>query len=137
MLLVVDAMLQAELAHSGQLVVGGRSSVHFDPENLSDLHGGGADSAGDGVNQHARTGGALVRADEQAGLPVSEIGGEEIYRKGRALFGGPIFRDGPNEVAMRHGCFRESGPLRVAHHAASSGLGVAGKFVAGEFAAGS
>ena len=54
-LLVVDAVLQAEFAHSGELVVGGRSAVHFDAENFSDLHGGGADSAGDGVNQDAGT----------------------------------------------------------------------------------
>src|SRR3979490_1865629 len=47
-LLVVDAVLQAELAHAGKLLLGGRSSVHFDAENLSDLHGGGANSACDG-----------------------------------------------------------------------------------------
>src|SRR5207245_9600794 len=57
-LLVVDAMLQGELAHSGQVVVGGRSSIHFAAENLSDWHSGRTDSTGDGVNQDARTGGA-------------------------------------------------------------------------------
>src|ERR1019366_1008189 len=56
-LFVVDAVLQAELAHSGQLVVGRRGSVHFYAENFPDLHGGGADSAGNGMNQDAGPGG--------------------------------------------------------------------------------
>src|ERR1700737_3457032 len=80
-LLVVDAMLQAKLAHAGELVVGGRGSVHFDAENLSDLHGGGADSTGDSMNQDAGTGSVL----EQTGLPVGEVGGKEIYGEGGAL----------------------------------------------------
>src|ERR1039458_6609044 len=71
-LLVVDAMLQAELAYAGQLVLGRRSSVHFDAENFSDLHGGGANSAGDGMNQDAGTGGLV----DQTGLPIGEVGGE-------------------------------------------------------------
>jgi len=106
--------LQAELAHSGQLVVGGRSSVHFDPENLSDLHGGGCR-----LRRRRRESGranrrALVRADEQAGFPVSEIGGEEnLPERPRPLFGGPIFRDRAKRGCDAHGCFRESGPLRV------------------------
>ena len=68
-LLVVDAMLQAEFADAGELVFGGRSPVHFDAENFSDLHGGGADSAGNGMNQDA--GGLVVwlnfRLDRSAG----------------------------------------------------------------------
>ena len=52
-LLVVDAVLQAELADLGQLFFGRRSAVHFDAENFSDLHGGGADSSGDGVDEDA------------------------------------------------------------------------------------
>src|SRR6266849_4121112 len=127
---IVDAVFQAELAHSGQLIFGGRSSVHFDAENLSDLHGCSTDSAGDGVNQDART-----RVIDQTGLPVGEVGGEEIYGESGGLFGGPIFRDGPDEVAMRHGFFGEGGPLPVAHHAPPGGV-VTGKFATGEFAAG-
>src|SRR4029077_6100286 len=49
----------------------------------------------------------------------------------------PIFRNGPDEVAMRHGFFGEGGPLRVAHHPSPAGFAVASKLDAGEFAAGS
>src|SRR4029077_4383278 len=136
-LLVVDAVLQAELAHSGELLIGGRSPVHFDAENLSDLHSGGADSAGYGMNEDAGSGGLVVRGGEQTGLPVGEVGGKEIYGKRGTLFGSPIFRNGPDEVAMRHGFFGEGGPLRVAHHPSPAGFAVASKLDAGEFAAGS
>ena len=73
-LLVVDAVLQAELAHSRQLVVGRRSSVHFDAENLSDFDGGGADSAGDGMNQDAGAGGLVagVNVGLDVGLTLDE-----------------------------------------------------------------
>src|ERR1700676_1715115 len=64
-LLVVDAVLQAKFAHSGELVFGGRSAVHFDAEDFPNLHGGGADSAGDGVNQDAGTGSLIFRGEEQ------------------------------------------------------------------------
>src|SRR5208282_784649 len=130
-LLVVDAMLQAELAHARQLVFGGRSSIHFDAENLSDLNSGGADSASDGVNQNTGTGLVVFRRVQQTGFPVGEIGGEEVYRESSSLLGRPVLRNGPDQVAMGHGFLGESGPLCVAHHTASAGVAT------GEFAAGS
>src|ERR1017187_8127123 len=126
-LLVVDAVLQSELAYSRELVLGRRSSVHFDAENFADLHGGSADSTGDGVNQDAGAGRLL----QQTRLPVGEVGGEEIYWESGGLFRGPIFRNGPGEVAMHHGFFREGGPLRVAHDAASARIFTTCKFAAG------
>ena len=91
------------------------------------MHGGGADSASDGVNQDA----GARRLLEQTRLPVGEVGGEEIYREGSGLFRGPIFRNGPDEVAMHHGFFGKGGPLGVAHDAASARIFATGKFAAG------
>src|SRR5208337_5178314 len=88
-----------------------------------------------GMNQDA--GGLVVGfgLTEQTGLPIGEVGGEEIYGEGGGLLGGPIFGDGPDEVAMRHRSFCEGAPLHVAHHAAFSSV-VSGKFASGKFASG-
>src|ERR1035441_8662546 len=83
------------------------------------------------MNEDAGAGGL----GEQTGLPVGEVGGKEIYGESGGLFGGPIFRNGPDQVAMGDGFFGEGGPLGVAHDAASAGV-VVRKLAAGEFATG-
>ncbi len=126
LLLVVDAVLQAEFAYASEFIFRGRRAVHFDAENFADLDCGGADSASDGMNEYASAG--LV---EQARFPVGEISGEEIYRESSSLFGGPIFGDGPKQIAIGGGLLCERCPLGVAHDAASGG-----RFASGEFASG-
>ena len=61
--LVVDAVLQAELFHSRQLFVGGRSAIHFYAEQAADLHGGSTNASSYGVDEDAGVrGGAALRS---------------------------------------------------------------------------
>src|ERR1700722_12029698 len=115
-------MLEAEFADAGQLFFGRRRPIHFDAENLSDLHGGGAYASGDSVDQHAGGLALLLIEIDEPSLPVREIRREEIHREGGALLRRPAFWDGPEQSALDGSLFGESGPLRVAHDAAACGI---------------
>ena len=50
LMLVVDAMLQAEFADAREFLVGRGRPVHFDTQDLANLYGRGADSPCDRMN---------------------------------------------------------------------------------------
>ena len=74
-LLVVDAVLQAEFFYARKFFVGGGRAVHFDAEKLSDLNGRGAHASGDGVDEHAMIRSGQPRSGRlRSFLPASSRG---------------------------------------------------------------
>src|ERR1019366_7368282 len=107
LLFVVDAMLQSECADAGKLILRRRCAIHFHPENFPDLHGSGADSSSNRMNEDPR---ACWLVDK-ARFPEREVGGEEIDREGSALLGRPGSRDGPKQCSIGSGLLSKGSPL--------------------------
>ena len=136
-LAVVDAVVEPELLHALQLLVGRRGSVGFDRQQLSNLDRGRAHAAGDGVNQHT----ALVRVvpldglhrvGGHARLPVRQVGGKKVHRKGGRLHRGPAGGLRPQQLGLHGDLLGGSAVLRVAHHALAGCFHDAGEFAAGD-----
>ena len=125
-------VVEAELAHALQLFRGRSRAVGLDAQQLADLHGGGAHSAGDRVNQHAALMlvGHIDRLDGvggHSGFPVSEIGGEEVHGKRRRLLRGPSLGLRPEHLALDGDLLGSGAVLRIAHHALAGVLDDAGE----------
>src|ERR1039458_6432983 len=93
------------------------------PRSFPDLHGSGANSSSDRMNEDAR---ACWLVDK-ARFPERKVGGEEIDRKSSALLGCPSRGYRPKQRAIGSGLLGKGSPLRVSHHAAAAGI-EAGKF---------
>ena len=130
-LLVVDAVLQAEFLHTCQLLIRGRRSVHFHPEQLSNLRGRGSHAAGDSVNQNSWCASPRPCCSRQSRFPICEKRGEVVDRESGALLRAPTARCRPQEFGSRSGTFGECGPLGVSHDLLAVALPHSAEFPAG------
>jgi hypothetical protein len=124
-------MLQAEFSHAPKLLVGRRRPVHFNAQNVPDLHCRRAHSSGNGVNQHTM-GAARWRRLGHARLPVGQISSEVVDGESGGLLGGPVFGNWPQHIRVGADSLREGSPLDVAQDAASTALFDSGEFASGD-----
>ena len=121
--------------HALEFFVGGRRSVSFDIQQLSDLHSRGANASRHGVDQHAALTariGRLGRIGSEAGLPVREIGGQKNDGKRCRLHRRPARRLRPDHRGRNGDLLRGGSILRIAHHALARRFDDSGELAASD-----